>query len=198
MRSAKFVSGMLMKNKLLSLFVGGLVFYGTLVLTSPGTLAQTTPEQKPEAALELVKSQPVSRAFYDALKSKETPGEPAFDLTRAFFNEQSRGENTFRTGDFEKWCEMDFREGKNQIRVSIYEYESPELASKFFKTNGYSYGFITYSKEFGDEAYKGFGGNGQFVSLRFRKNKFVVGISSKSETTAKFFAEAAMKAIEAK
>jgi hypothetical protein len=160
--------------------------------------AQTTPEQKPEEALRIVKSQSVSKAFYDALKSQETPVSTMFDLTRAFFNEQNSGLDSIRTGDFEKWHMMDFRDGKNRTRISIFEYETPELASKALNAFGHSTASVAAGKEFGDESFRGYNGDGQFLGMRFRKNEFTVHISSQSETTVKAFAESALKAIEAK
>jgi hypothetical protein len=189
-----------MKNKLLRLYIGGLVFCASVIFVCQGVAAQTTSEQKQknEAALLIVRSQPVSSAFYDNLKSKAPSDSATFNLTRAFFNEQSSDEKAIRTADFEKWHMMDFEDGKNRTRISIIEYKSAELAAKYFNNLGYSYGSVTYSKEIGDETRKGFSVSGEFLGLGFRKDKFTVHISSKSEATTKSFAESALKAIEAK
>jgi len=189
-----------MINKLLKYFMGGLVFGAAVIFVCPEAAAQAAPDQnkKNEEALQIVRSQPISSVFYDALITKVPSQSTALILTKAFIAEHRPGESAFRVGDFEKWYMMDFEDGKNRIRISINEYESPELAVKVFNTDGYSYGIVTGGKEFGDATVKGFNMSGEFVGLKFRKNRFVVYISGRSEATVKAFAESARQSIEAK
>ena len=189
-----------MKNKLLTLLIAGLILSVATVFIYQRTTAQVLRENKVEdsEALAIVKSQPVSNAFYDNLKSADYYTADSWTLVKAFFNEQTPGKNTVQTGLFEKWYLMKFLKNGNEFQVSIYEYKSPELASEIIHEIFTSQGSVEKAVEYGDETLKGFTEDGKFIGLRFIKNNFAIYVSANSEETAKVLAESALKAIEVK
>lgn len=186
-----------MKDKLRIFLITGLVLAGIIFLVSQEAEAQLPGPQKGEEVLRTVKSQPVSSAFYEAWKTDESSKSALWSLAKAFSVRQNPGPEKLSIGDFEALYMMEFQNGNSKIIVSIFEYDSPEKASKFLNEVTYSQGSMAASKEFGDEGLNGFNGGGQFIGMRFRKGKFSIYISCKSEELLKSFAGYALKAIAA-
>ena len=190
-----------MKNKVL-VFVTGCLIFGAaaLVLILPKTGAQISSEQKAESeeAIRIVKSRPLSKEFYETVKTNQTAKAATWNLQRALFKEQSVTENRVRTGDYEEWYLMEFQNSKTRIQVSIFEYESPEKASEVLRTIWNSQGEIKKTNEFGDEGLKGYTDSGKLIGMRFRKDRFAVFISCENEETLKTFAGYALRAIAVK
>ncbi len=190
-----------MKNKLLILSIFGLILAGVSAFIYPAIkaqISQTETKHDDEASL-IVNSQPVSNTFYEGLKENQLFKSSGLKLTKASFIEQNQGENMRRIGPFEKWYVMDFQNDNFKIKILIEDYKSQELASEVLNKFWYSQGYIESTKEFGDEGIKVFyAKGGKLDGIRFRKDRFNIYISCKSEELLKVFAENALKAIEGK
>jgi hypothetical protein len=184
------------KNNLWILMVSCIVLGVVCIFIYPNLKgeAQITQKEKQNEALGVVKSQPISNIFYEALKAEENSNTNTWNLTKGFFNDQSSGD--IRTGDFEEWYLLGFQDNKHKVEISIFRYCSTELASKTISSPKISQGSLVNNKEFGDEGSKSFDDNGKLVGITFRKNTFVIYISCDSDNTAKQFAQYALKAVE--
>jgi len=188
-----------MSKKLVGLVISFVILW-TIYLVYPmlKSDAQISQDQKEkqEAALQVVKGQPLSNSFYEKLVKEEKLQNVSWTLTKAFHGIQSHKAGTLRVAFYEESFLMFFEQNKVEVRVGIDRFETDELAIKTFNSFSNSQGRVENLKEYGDEGRKVISGNGKFANLSFRKGKFEVRIGCDSEEIARRFADYTLKTLE--